>query len=157
VPHHVTSASAVHWWPSQPTAHEHAAAFLPGEACRVQSAAELWGCWAFDISDVFKIHFQRRKIPIVINNIDALILNQQDTTLEFVKQVYTLLTERQLMPPIKIYETLQQSNGDANAMGGADRANRGDEFDFFKKDDEVSKKEGQSAHGAGSVDAKNSP
>ena len=46
------------------------------------------------------------------------------------------------MPPIKIYETLQQSNGEANALGGADRANRGDEFDFFKKDDELSKKEG---------------
>jgi hypothetical protein len=63
-----------------------------------------------------------------------LILNQQDTTLEFVKQVYSLLTERQLMPPIKIYETLQQSNQD---MGAMDRGpNRGDEFDFFKKDDE---------------------
>ena len=73
------------------------------------------------------------------------------------KQVYTLLTERQLMPPIKIYETLQQSNGEANALGGADKANRGDEFDFFKKDDELSKKEGQSAAGAGSVEGKNSP
>jgi hypothetical protein len=54
-----------------------------------------------------QLFFTKRKIPIVINNIDALILNQQDTTLEFVKKVYTLLTERQLMPPIKIYETLQ--------------------------------------------------
>jgi hypothetical protein len=47
------------------------------------------------------------------------------------------------MPPIKIYETLQQSNTDANNLGGAaDRASRGDEFDFFKKDDEMSKKDG---------------
>lgn len=61
------------------------------------------------------------------------------------------------MPPIKIYETLQQSNGEGNALGGAGAANRGDEFDFFKKDDELSKKEGQSAAGAGSVDGKNSP
>lgn len=61
------------------------------------------------------------------------------------------------MPPIKIYETLQQANGDANALGGAERANRGDEFDFFKKDDELSKKEGQSAAGAGSVEGKGSP
>ena len=32
-----------------------------------------------------QLFFSKRKIPIVINNIDALILNQQDTTLEFVK------------------------------------------------------------------------
>ena len=41
-----------------------------------------------------QIFFEKRKIPIVINNIDALILNENDTTLEFVKQIYTLLTER---------------------------------------------------------------
>ena len=41
-----------------------------------------------------QVFFEKRKIPIVINNIDALILNENDTTLEFVKQVYTLLTER---------------------------------------------------------------
>lgn len=64
-----------------------------------------------------QLFFSKRKIPIQINNIDALILNQQDTTLEFIKQVYTLLTERQLMPPMKIYETLQQSNVD-NVAGG---------------------------------------
>jgi hypothetical protein len=47
------------------------------------------------------------------------------------------------MPPIKIYETLQQSNTGANGIGNsAAVANRGDEFDFFKKDDEVSKKDG---------------
>ena len=46
-----------------------------------------------------QLFFQKRKIPIVINNVDALILNQQDTTLEFVKQVYSLLTDRTLMPP----------------------------------------------------------
>lgn len=41
-----------------------------------------------------QVFFSKRKIPIVINNIDTLILNENDTTLEFVKQVYTLLTER---------------------------------------------------------------
>ena len=41
-----------------------------------------------------QLFFDKRKIPIVINNIDALIFNENDTTLEFVKQVYTLLTER---------------------------------------------------------------
>lgn len=41
-----------------------------------------------------QIFFEKRKIPIVINNIDALILNENDTTMEFVKQIYTLLTER---------------------------------------------------------------
>ena len=40
----------------------------------------------------------------MIKNVDTLILNENDATLEFVKQVYQLLTERQLMPPIKIYE-----------------------------------------------------
>ena len=38
--------------------------------------------------------FEKRKIPIVIKNIDALIMNENDVSLEFVKQVYTLLTER---------------------------------------------------------------
>lgn len=52
-----------------------------------------------------QVFFEKRKIPIVIKNTDSLILNENDVTLEFVKQVYTLLTERQLMPPIKIYET----------------------------------------------------
>ena len=51
-----------------------------------------------------QLFFYRRKIPIVLNSIDALILNEQDTTLEFVRQIYTLLTERQLPPPIKLYE-----------------------------------------------------
>ena len=52
-----------------------------------------------------QVFFEKRKIPIVIKNIDSLILNENDVTLEFIKQVYTLLTERQLLPPIKIYET----------------------------------------------------
>ena len=56
-----------------------------------------------------------------------------------------MLTERQLMPPIKIYETLQQTNAtDAYLMNnnGAERLNR-DDLDFFRKDDDVSaKKEG---------------
>jgi hypothetical protein len=38
--------------------------------------------------------FKRRGLPIVIKNVDTLILNENDATLEFVKQVYTLLTER---------------------------------------------------------------
>ncbi len=41
-----------------------------------------------------QVFFEKRKIPIVIKNIDSLILNENDVTLEFVKQVYTLLTER---------------------------------------------------------------
>lgn len=41
-----------------------------------------------------QLFFEKRKIPIVIKNLDALILNEQDTTLEFVRQVYQLLTER---------------------------------------------------------------
>jgi hypothetical protein len=51
-----------------------------------------------------QLFFNRRKIPITLSAIDALILNEQDTTLEFVKQIYTLLTERQLLPPVKLYE-----------------------------------------------------
>ena len=44
-----------------------------------------------------------------MSSIDALILNEQDTTLEFVKQVYSLLTEKRLLPPVKLYENQQQS------------------------------------------------
>ena len=55
------------------------------------------------------------------------------------------------MPPIKIYETLQQSNQEVGAMDKG--PNRGDEFDFFKKDDEQ-KTDIQSALGGGSVDGK---
>jgi hypothetical protein len=51
-----------------------------------------------------QLFFNRRKIPITLNSIDALILNEQDTTLEFVKQIYSMLTEKQLLPPIKLYE-----------------------------------------------------
>jgi len=51
-----------------------------------------------------QLFFYKRKIPIVLSSIDALILNEQDTTLEFVKQVYSLLTEKRLLPPAKIYE-----------------------------------------------------
>lgn len=54
-----------------------------------------------------QLFFYRRKIPIVLSSVDALILNEQDTTLEFVKQIYSLLTERQLMPPVKLYENRQ--------------------------------------------------
>lgn len=64
------------------------------------------------------------------------------------------------MPPIKIYETLQQSNAtDAYKMnqdGTAEKLNR-DELDFFRKDEDISKKEGQSVGGAGSVTEKGSP
>lgn len=51
-----------------------------------------------------QVFFERRKIPIVIKNTDSLILNENDVTLEFVRQIYSLLTERQLLPPIKMYE-----------------------------------------------------
>ena len=51
-----------------------------------------------------QVFFERRKIPIIIKNTDSLILNENDVTLEFVRQIYTLLTERQLLPPIKMYE-----------------------------------------------------
>lgn len=47
----------------------------------------------------------------MISSIDALILNEQDTTLEFVKQIYSLLTERQLMPPVKLYENISATDG----------------------------------------------
>lgn len=66
------------------------------------------------------------------------------------------------MPPIKIYETLQQSNEtDAYKMNqdgtGAEKLNR-DELDFFRKDDEISKKDGAGSVGApGSVADKHSP
>jgi hypothetical protein len=98
-----------------------------------------------------QIFFQKRKIPIVISNIDALILNQQDSTLEFVKQVYTLLTERQLLPPMKIYEALQQSNPterDQHPLGNHNK----DDFDIFKKDEDVSRREGNSSLGMGVLD-----
>ncbi|CAI2385624.1 unnamed protein product [Moneuplotes crassus] len=49
--------------------------------------------------------FKRRGLPIVIKDIDSLINNDNNSTIEFVKQVYTLLTERALMPPIKVYDT----------------------------------------------------
>lgn len=32
-----------------------------------------------------QLFFNRRKVPITLSAIDALILNEQDTTLEFVK------------------------------------------------------------------------
>ena len=51
-----------------------------------------------------QVFFERRKIPIIIKNVDSLILNENDVTLEFVRQIYTLLTERQLLPPIKLFE-----------------------------------------------------
>lgn len=57
-----------------------------------------------------QLFFYRRKIPIVLSSVDALILNEQDTTLEFVKQIYSLLTERQLMPPVKLYENATDAN-----------------------------------------------
>lgn len=61
------------------------------------------------------------------------------------------------MPPIKIYETLQQSGPDGHAMSqGADKPGGGG-FDFLGKDDELSKKDGQSALGAGSADGRGSP
>lgn len=87
--------------------------------------------------------FEKRKIPIVIKNMDSLILNENDVTLEFVKQVYTLLTERQLLPPIKIYE-MQQSTESYLLKEKEMVKLPKDELDFLKKGDDVndSKKDG---------------
>ena len=41
-----------------------------------------------------QVLFERRKIPIILKNMDSLILNENDVTLEFVRQIYSLLTER---------------------------------------------------------------
>lgn len=41
-----------------------------------------------------QVFFERRKIPIILKNMDSLILNENDVTLEFVRQIYSLLTER---------------------------------------------------------------
>lgn len=91
-----------------------------------------------------QVFFEKRKIPIVINNIDALILNENDTTLEFVKQIYTLLTERQLMPPIKIYETQQTTESYLLKEKEMVKLPR-DELDFLKRPDDMneSKKDGK--------------
>jgi hypothetical protein len=62
-----------------------------------------------------QLFFYKRKIPIVLSSIDALILNEQDTTLEFVKQIYSLLTEKRLMPPIKLYENAHEEGKMSNA------------------------------------------
>lgn len=52
--------------------------------------------------------FKRRGLPIIIKDMDSLIKNENNSTIEFVKQVYTLLTERVLMPPIKVYDNENQ-------------------------------------------------
>jgi hypothetical protein len=93
-----------------------------------------------------QVFFEKRKIPIVLKNLDSLILNENDTTLEFVKQVYTMLTERQLLPPIKIYETQQTTESyllKENEMVKLPK----DELDFLKKHEDASesKKEGKSS------------
>jgi predicted site-specific integrase-resolvase len=41
-----------------------------------------------------QVFFDIGKIPIVIKNVESLIFNENDVTLEFVRQIYTLLTER---------------------------------------------------------------
>lgn len=55
--------------------------------------------------ETLKLFFKKRGLPIIIKNVDSLIVNENDSTIEFIKQVYTLLTEWVLMPPIKIYDT----------------------------------------------------
>lgn len=60
------------------------------------------------------------------------------------------------MPPIKIYETLQQSGPADPAMMSRDGTDKGAGFDFLGQDDQASKKDGQSALGAGS-EGKGSP
>ena len=79
-----------------------------------------------------QIFFERRKIPIVIRNVDALISNELDTTLDFVKQVYTLLTERQLLPPIKVYEAQQTTESYLLKEKEMIKLPK-DELDFLKK------------------------
>lgn len=65
----------------------------------------------------------------MLNSIDALILNEQDTTLEFVRQIYTLLTERQLLPPVKLYEQTGMEGAVRDATGATrkDLLSMGDE------------------------------
>lgn len=91
-----------------------------------------------------QVFFEKRKIPIVIKNIDSLILNELDVTLEFVKQVYTMLTERQLLPPIKVYETQQTTESYLLKEKEMVKLPR-DELDFLKKNDDVneSKRDGK--------------
>ena len=64
------------------------------------------------------------------------------------------------MPPIKIYETLQQANpNDAGQLNNASPDRNHDELDlglFGKERDDLSKKDGQSILG-GSVEGKGSP
>jgi hypothetical protein len=93
-----------------------------------------------------QIFFEKRKIPIVIKNIDSLILNEMDVTLEFVKQVYTMLTERQLLPPIKVYETQQTTESYLLKEKEMVKLPK-DELDFLKKNDDVneSKRDGKHA------------
>lgn len=83
--------------------------------------------------------FNRRKIPITIHSVDALILNEQDTTLEFVKQIYTLLTERQLLPPVKLYEN------QADGTNKTARDNNKDLLSFAQEDAEIEKESLQNA------------
>ena len=94
-----------------------------------------------------QIFFEKRKIPIVIKNIDSLILNEMDVTLEFVKQVYTMLTERQLLPPIKVYETQKTTESYLLKEKEMVKLPR-DELDFLKKNDDVneSKRDGNYLH-----------
>lgn len=81
-----------------------------------------------------QLFFRRRKVPITLNSVDALILNEQDTTLEFVKQIYALLTERQLLPPVKLYEG--QADGANAAMSATNRELLG-----FQQDDQEIERE----------------
>jgi hypothetical protein len=70
-------------------------------------------------------------------------MNDSEVTLEFVKQVYTLLTERQLLPPIKIYET--QHTTESYLLKEKEMVKLPkDELDFLRKGDDLneSKKEG---------------
>lgn len=86
-----------------------------------------------------QLFFNRRKIPITIHSVDALILNEQDTTLEFVKQIYTLLTERQLLPPVKLYENQQ------DGANKTTRDNNKDLLSFAQEDADIEKESMQNA------------
>jgi hypothetical protein len=82
-----------------------------------------------------QVFFERRKIPIVLKNTDSLILNENDVTLEFVRQIYTLLTERQLMPPIKLYELQQPPAEGAKSQASKREAPKPKQEDEAKKED----------------------
>jgi len=85
----------------------------------------------------------------VLNSIDALILNEQDTTLEFVRQIYSLLTERQLLPPVKLYEGASGMEGAVRDATGATRKDLLSMGEEAEDAAETEKRDNQSLMGGG--------